>query len=407
MSRARGENAGGRGRGSLLVVFAALLALAALIPSAAAAASAKSSIIGGESGSIAELPWLAYIEGEDAITPYACTGTVVAPRVILTAGHCVEDIESGTIAPPEGFAVATGVANLNQVTRANVSLVSQALVFPGFKPSKLQGDAGLLILAAPVAAPAIPLAAAPDAGLLAAGTPLTLAGWGLTDPKAKQGPAQLQTGTTVVEDSADCRRQSRRYYPFYSAALQLCALDAPSEKVSGCFGDSGGPAIASRVDGTPVQVGVVSTGGPACNPHLPNVFTRADTINAWVASWIAATEAGAPAPAIKVPRAHTPLLSFERAEELAAIAFAEDFRHHFLKASDKHISCRRLAKERVKCGVAWFQGGDDYFGTITVFYAIHQNAVAWDDHYKVHWVDDFCYFRSGHRRSCAIHTRVR
>jgi secreted trypsin-like serine protease len=408
MLRRRGKGAARR-QSSSIAVAGALLALAlvgASDPTAASAANAKASIIGGHAASIAELPSLAYIEGEDAVTPYACTGTVVAPRVILTAGHCVEDLESGTIAPAEGFAVATGVSDLNQVTKANVSLVSQALVFPGFKPSKLQGDAGLLILATPTSAPPIALASAPDSGLLAAGTPLTLAGWGLTSPKAKQGPAQLQAGTTVVQDSASCRQQTRRYYPFYSAALQLCAIDHPGDKVSGCFGDSGGPAIATRGDGSPVEVGIISTGGPGCNPHLPNVFTRVDQVVSWVGAWVAAVEAGAPAPAIKIPQAHVPFLSFDRAKELAGIAFAEDFRQHFTKASEKRISCRRASKARVKCGVAWYQGGNDYYGTITVFYAIRQNAVAWDDHYRVHWVNDFCYFRSGHRQSCVIHTKT-
>jgi secreted trypsin-like serine protease len=389
-------------RGTVVVA----LLVAALAPATANASSAQTSVIGGHSASIAELPSLAYIEGEDAVTPYACTGAVVSPRVILTAGHCVEDIESGTITPATQLAVGTGVADLRQITKANVSLVSQALVYPGFKPSKLVGDAGLLILATPTAATPIALASAPDAGLLAAGTKLTIAGWGLTNPKAKEGSAVLKAGETIVQDAAKCKQQSRIYYPFYSPAQQLCAIDHPRDKVSGCFGDSGGPAIATRADGTPVQVGVISTGGPGCNRHLPNVFTRVDQINSWVASWVAAVEAGGPVPAIKVPKAHAPLLSFERAKELAAIAFAEDFRSRFTKASEKRISCRRLGKPRVKCAVAWYQGGNDYYGTVTILYAIRENAVAWDDHYKIHWVNDRCYFHSGHRASCAIHTRT-
>jgi Trypsin len=381
------------------VGIAFLAVLAALLPSAAGAATAQSSVIGGHAGSLAEFPSIAFIQGEDAITPYACTGTVVAPRVVLTAGHCVEDLESGSITPPTGFAVATGITNLKEVTRANVSFVSQALVFPGFKPSKLQGDAGLLILTTPVTAPPVALASASDAGLLAAGTPLKIAGWGLTDFKTEKSPAQLQTGETVVQSASVCRAQSRRYLPFYSTAQQLCAIDRPSDKVSACFGDSGGPAIATRAD-------VTSAVGPGCNPHVLNVFTRVDQVSDWVAAWIAAAELGAPAPAIKVPKAHAPFLSIERTEELAGVAFAEDFRQQFIEASEKRIACRRVDREKVKCGVAWFQGGDDYFGTVTIFYVVRQNTATWDDHYKIHWVNDRCYFHSGHRQSCVIRTRT-
>ncbi len=408
MLNRRGQDGGGRRTGLIATsVLALALALAVLAPAGAGASTAQTSVIGGHSAAIAELPALAYIEGEDAITPYSCTATVVAPRVILTAGHCVEDIESGTIAPPSGFAVATGIADLRQVTKANVSLVSQALVYPGFNPSKLQGDAGLLILATPTPAPPIALASAPDAGLVATGTKLTIAGWGLTSPKAKEGSPVLKAGETIVQDSTECKRQSRRYYPFYSGALQFCAIDRPGDRVSGCFGDSGGPAIATRADGTAVEVGVVSTGGPGCNRHLPNVFTRVDQINAWVASWVAAVEAGGPVPAIKIPKAHVPFLSVERTKELSAIAFAEDFGSRFTKSSEKQIRCRRVGKPKVKCGVAWYQGGNDYYGTVTVFYAIRKNAVVWDDHYRIHWVNDRCYFHSGHAAGCAVHTRSR
>ena len=59
--------------------------------------------------SIAEFPSLAYIEARVGKGGFACTGTVVAPRVILTAAHCIEGQESGAFTPPSAYAVATGV----------------------------------------------------------------------------------------------------------------------------------------------------------------------------------------------------------------------------------------------------------------------------------------------------------
>ena len=76
---------------------------------------ATASVIGGHNASIAAVPPLAYIEGVQATAGYACTGTVVAPRVVLTAGHCVEDIESSSIVEPTEIAVATGVSNLTKI----------------------------------------------------------------------------------------------------------------------------------------------------------------------------------------------------------------------------------------------------------------------------------------------------
>ncbi len=400
-------------RKGVLTIAAALACLGLCLIGAAGAsagekeAKAHASIIGGRTATIEELPSLAYLEGENASGGYACSGTVVAPRVVLTAGHCVQDIESGEITPPGEVAVATGVADLTQIDQANVSRVSQTLVYPEFDPGELVGDAGLLILAGPVGAPPIRMASGADAALLAPGTQLTVAGWGLTSAKAKEGSAQLKLGLLEVQTTQACRSKSSRYYPFYTPARQLCALDAPRDKTTACHGDSGGPAIAVGADGVPVEVGIVSTGGPGCSPALPNVFTRVDRVSAWVNQWIAAVEAGGPRPAIEVPKAHKPYLSVARTKELAGVGFAHDFRQRFTHASEKRIACKRRAKAKVKCQVSWYQGGNDYYGTVTVYYSIVHNTIGWGFTYTVSWVNNHCYFYSGHRASCTIHTKQR
>jgi secreted trypsin-like serine protease len=380
------------------------------IPASAAAHPpvAHSSVIGGHSASIAAFPWLADIEGEEPEGGFfGCTGTVVAPRIVLTAGHCVEDLETSTIFSASGYAVATGIADISQVHRQNISMVSQALIYPGFRPSTLRGDAGLLILAAPVAAPALPLASASDSALLQARTPITIAGWGLTSPGAKEPPAELQSASTAIQRSGYCMRRAVSYYPFYSPESQLCAVDPSSFAVSACHGDSGGPAIARRPDGSPVEVGITSLGGPGCSASLPNVFTRVDQISPWVASWIAAVEYGGPVPVVKIPKAHLSKMSFSRAKYLIGIGLEEDFRYRFRRGIDKRIGCTRVERAKVKCGVGWYQGGNDYYGTVTVYFAIYHNTVVWNDRYKIHWVNDRCWFRSGHRQTCTIHTQTR
>ncbi|MFN8216866.1 MAG: serine protease [Solirubrobacterales bacterium] len=400
-------------RRGALTIAAVLACLGACLLAAAGAGAqqaepkAHASIIGGREASIQELPSLAYLEGENAAGGYACSGTVVAPRLILTAGHCVQNIESGEITPAASLAVATGVADLTKIASANISRVAEALVYPQFDPAQLTGDAGLLVLTAPVAAPPIRLAGAGDGALLAAGTQLTIAGWGLTSASAKEGSPVLKLGVSKVQPTNLCRSKSSRYYPFYTAALQLCALDTSRGRVSACHGDSGGPAIAVDAAGAPVELGIVSTGGPNCSRTLPNVFTRVDKVAGWVDRWIAAIEAGGPRPQVKVPQAHKPHLSVPRAKELAGVAFAHDFRRHFTGATEKRIACQRRAKAKVRCRVTWFQGGDDYFGAVTVYYAVVHNTIGWGYSYTISWVDNHCYFYSGHRASCKIHTKTR
>jgi secreted trypsin-like serine protease len=394
------------GRAPLL---AALVALGALILAATATASpnpeATASVIGGHNATIAEYPSLAFIEGVQATAGYACTGTVVAPRVVLTAGHCVEDLESSSIVEPKLIAVATGISNLQKIQIAQVSKVEQVLAYPGFDPTQLHGDAGLLILTAPVTAPPIALATAADAALYEPGGQLTVAGWGIDNRTTGHAPNQLQAARVPIEEASRCKEGTRRFYPFFDPSRQVCALDAPHFHITTCHGDSGGPAIATRPDGTPVEIGVTSLGDGTCNPASPAVFTRTDQISSWVQSWIDAVEAGGPTPQIKVPKAHIPLLTPERSEEISGIAMEEAFGPKFVHGQEKTIKCERVSKARLKCGVTWFQGPNDYFGKVTVFYAIRHNVVLAGVHYTVNWVNDQCYFHSGHPQSCKIQSK--
>jgi secreted trypsin-like serine protease len=386
-----------------LLIALALLASLVAAASATAASNPKAtgSVIGGHNANVAQYPALAYIEGVQATAGYACTGTVVSPRVILTAGHCVEDIESSSIVAPEEIAVATGVSNLTKIPQANISEVVQVLAYPNFDPTKLQGDAGLLILAAPVAAPT-----GADAALYEPGTELTIAGWGIDDRNTGHAPNQLQAATVPVEEAARCKRGTKRFYPFFDPTRQVCTLDIPGFKITTCHGDSGGPAIATRADGTPVEIGVTSLGDGSCNPSSPGVFTRVDQISTWVQSWIDAVELGAPAPKVVVPKAHLPSLTRERAEEISFIGLEEAFGSKFVHAQEPRIQCSRKSKARLTCGVTWFQGANDYFGTTDVSYAIKKNVVLAVFHFKVQWVNDRCYFHSGHPASCPVQTKT-
>jgi V8-like Glu-specific endopeptidase len=371
----------------------------------AANPKATASVIGGHNTTIAKYPSLAFVEGVQATSGYGCTGTVVAPRIVLTAGHCVEDIESSSIVEPTNIAVATGLSNIQHVPLDRISTVAQAVVNPNFNPTKLHGDAGLLILTSPVTAPPVELATEADAALYEPGDELSVAGWGIDDRSTGHAPNQLQAATVPIEEASRCRDGLRRFYPFFEPGRQLCTLDLPGRHITTCHGDSGGPAFATRPDGTVVEVGVTSLGDATCNPANPAVYTRTDQISGWVKKWIAAVEEGGPTPQIRIPKAHIPAITQERSEELSAIAMEEAYGDVFAKGQEIKIECARLAKARAKCIVTWFQGPADYFGTVTPFFAIQHNVVLAGFHYTVHAVNDQCYFHSGHKGSCPIETK--
>lgn len=395
----------GRSNGGKVAVLAASCALlAALVgPTAAPAApGARASIIGGDVAAIADFPALAFIAARTGKNAgFSCTGTVVSPRVVLTAAHCVEDLDFGGFTPAPDYKVATGRANPRRDEAGDVLQVSATHVFPGFDPGTTHGDAALLILASPTTAAPIPLAAAADSPLYAGGAPVQLAGWGLTRANARSAPEELHSTANAVLSPTACRKQIPSFYRPYSPAVQMCTTDPPDRANGGCFGDSGGPAIAHRADGSPVEIGIVSTGGPRCSTKLPNIFTRVDRVSAWAAEWIAATELGAPPPTLK---AQLPTMSRESAEGLAAGLLSARFGRLFTGNQGLRGGCRRLGAARQKCELLWRFGPKVYFGTVTVFYALQQDTVAWGNSYIINRASIRC-LRSEHSDRCHVETR--
>lgn len=387
----------------LAILGGAILALALCVPAAAVASGgAKASVVGGTAASIEQFPSLAYIEAGNKQSGFACTGSVVAPRVVLTAGHCAEDIETGTFSKPGEYAVAIGTANPKQAAPENIYGVVATHVFPGFDPGLVHGDAAVLILSRPTAAPPLALAGPADAGLYAAGTGVSVAGWGLTGANARQAPDNLRSATMVVEGESACRAGTKSFYNAFSPAAQLCLK---SVKASGtCFGDSGGPAIATRADGTPVELAVISVVGPLCTTRFPNVLTRADYVSTWVGEWIAATEAGAPPPFVD-PAAPLPTMAKASGEQFAILTLFNAFGERFSSATRLTGNCRRSSKIRFRCEIAWLSHGTIYAGVISPFYVHRQQTTAWKSHYLVRWAKRSCIDREFKGRGCRIHSK--
>lgn len=385
---------------ALLGVLA--VALSGAVP-AQADPGAQASIIGGKITPIAELPSLAFVVAQHSKTSgFSCTGSVIAPRVILTAAHCVEDLELGGYTPADEYSVVTGMTNPHQAKKSEAIAVASTHVFPHFDPGTVHGDSGILILAEPTAAPPIPLATAADAALYQPKMPALMAGWGLTHGNATQAPRRLQSAPTTVLDSKACSDRSRPYYPVFSAAVQACTSDPPAHKTGVCFGDSGGPLIANRADGSPVEIAIASSVGPECNTGLPDVYTRADLVSSWAAEWIASVEGGAPSPDLNGPQARVPSMSKESAIGLVAGTLTNLLGDAFLRRQGLRGDCKRAARARVKCELAWITGSDLFFGTVSEFYVLKRNAVLVENHFGLHRVDARCWFESPHRARCPM-----
>jgi secreted trypsin-like serine protease len=246
---------------------------------------AYSAIVGGHFARNGQFPWVAKVVARGGKRLDLCTGTVVAANLILTAGHCAEDVQTGIPREASDYEVETAADFARQRT-SKPSRVSRVLVYPGFEPKSGVGDAALLELSTPTTVPPIRLAS--EADDWPAGTHALMTGWGRTDgARRRTDPRFLRWATTVVQSSEWCAAHLRGFH----VRRQLCSMNAPRDNTAGCSGDSGGPLLVKRATET-IQIGVLNGSVMRrsklvrCLTTQPTVYANSSLISRWVHEWI-------------------------------------------------------------------------------------------------------------------------
>ena len=197
-----------------------------------------------------------------------CSGTLVAPDVVLTAGHCIEAGPVEVLTDTVDYAKPGGDRIPVKWSRA----------YPDWEH---RYDIGVIMLdhvARPK--PRMIASACTVREHLVAGAEVHAVGFGLASASGSDDNSQLREAVMPVIDPT-------------------CTLDAACEEsiaphgefIAGgrgtdtCFGDSGGPIFLDTPEG-PALVGVVSRGLAA--PGLPcgngGVYVRADKVASWIKS---------------------------------------------------------------------------------------------------------------------------
>ncbi|MCB9686443.1 MAG: trypsin-like serine protease [Alphaproteobacteria bacterium] len=204
-----------------------------------------------------------------------CTGSLVTPRVVLTAAHCLVDI------PPDVF-VDSGVilTGTRSVTPEGRFAIQKVKAHPGYVPLEggvfgqtlPENDLGVVILRDPVPDEVHPV-------------------WIRTERLTREDAIdQIVTSVGYGLDEVGASG-TKRSAPLVVSDLDdefVLSLNADNENDANiCSGDSGGPQYHLEADGTLVQWAVHSWGDQSC--AFESGSTRVDRESDWILKQIEST----------------------------------------------------------------------------------------------------------------------
>lgn len=199
--------------------------------------------------------------GAVVMSAHLCTGTLISPRVVVTAAHCMQSWDL-----PKNF--VTGISTNNAT---NIYNVSTSIPHPQFGEKVVDNymlqvhDIGIVILSAPASETPLKFRTQSLNGM--EGDAVTFVGYGQNAVYGGSSGTKYQVNSSIGDVNA---------YGFWN-------FTTPSNPKNTCVGDSGGPALLSSF-GADEVISVVSAGDEGCVENGWN--TRIDIHATWISQLI-------------------------------------------------------------------------------------------------------------------------
>jgi secreted trypsin-like serine protease len=264
--RARRENAAARRSRAAATALAAVGSLAFL----AAGAVPAGAVANGTPAEEGQYRFAVKLTMTDIPRPdgttynSGCSGALIAPQWVMTAGHCFHDVNRVPVSGPVPYQTT---ATIGRTDDSDTDGVVADVVEDYQSPVN---DIAIAKLAAPVydIKPLALAAAAPAVGEI-----LRIAGWGALSDVNPAPATHLQTGQFTITAVSD-------------TVVNLAGYK-PQATTSACLYDSGAPYFTESWDDRPRLVSVESN-GPSCPDTGPETTSRVDTIASWAEQTMAA-----------------------------------------------------------------------------------------------------------------------
>jgi trypsin len=219
-------------------------------------------------GSISPTDVFEYFVRVDGGVYVLCGGVLVAPDIVLTAGHCKSNAPSVVV---NGYDESKSYS-LN--SRQHYRTVVNSLQHPAYNEKNSENDIMIMKLESPVYD--IDYAQINfDDSYPPAGEDVTIMGLGKTEDGSFSNV--LRDVTVQAKSREDCSNMYSQGGLTVPGDIWLCAgIDAGGKDA--CIGDSGGPLVDSKN----LLVGISSWGVGCARREYPGVYTRVSAYKVWL-----------------------------------------------------------------------------------------------------------------------------